>query len=455
MGAGASASRELTEEEKAKLQELKAMSPEAQQELAVNAMREVLQASVVFAITKGKVVETWTDPTYAIPCPKIGDFQEVAETVGKIPLVGSGLASAVMSPVGNILTAFNDCACTVFAAPALLEGLTAIIANIDVLTAIQLGQQGGFAYSEYLIQSAADQLSATLTTIIGEILKTHTLTTLWSGTIAAYNKAASKIPGIETLEFDLQDYVLAQTMASLGAMVFEKESSVRSGRVEGMSEAVQKVYGGGQISVEEQIKPIILVNKGDPRTIFFQQPWPTVLDREHVLDPTTVGGTVLTTKGGLVVVQKWSRSKKVGGWSWWNQIGVGQPGQVAADGCVGRPLHFNLYEKCFTTRVGGEGNGRPGSTNDDGTGIDQLFAMDLANGRYFEGNGIGIMSSDTPATKSTLRKNGGRDWTLNEDGSVSPAKSGFGFGSGAGDWVLGCKLVSDGKGFTVGGGKTY
>ena len=62
------------------------------------------------------------------------------------------------------------------------------------------------------------------------------------------------------------------------------------------------------------------------------------------------------------------------------------------------------------------------------------------------------MSSEN-GVKHTLRGNGGRDWVRNEDGTVSPAKSGWGLSSG--EWVLGVKLIPDGQGFQVGGGKTY
>ena len=65
--------------------------------------------------------------------------------------------------------------------------------------------------------------------------------TFRGGAIEAFNKAASKIPGIEVFEFDLSDYVLAQIMASLGALICEKETTVRAGNVEGMSESVVKV----------------------------------------------------------------------------------------------------------------------------------------------------------------------------------------------------------------------
>ena len=442
MGSGASMEHgELTDEEKAKLAELKQMSPEAQQELAMNAMKDTLSAAVTYAIQTGKTSETWvTDNKYKIPCPKVGDFQDIAESVGKIPLVGKGLASAVMAPVEKVIAAFADAAKTVFEAPTLAVGLNEVVANIDVATAIALGQKGGFAYSEFLITTAQEKLSATLNTIVEEVLKTHSVTTVWGGAIDAYNAAAAKVPGVDQIEFDLSDYVMAQVMASLGAMIFERESYIRSGNVEGMSEAVQKVYGGGQPKVEEQIKSIILVKKGDARAIAFADPFPPSVDRSDVMDSTMTKGVQLISKGGLVLVQKWSTSRKVGASAYWCQVGLGQVGQVAEDGKIGRPLSFVLGGKCLTTRVLGEEKD------------DAVCALDLANARYFEGNGIGVMSSEN-GVKHTLRGNGGRDWVRNEDGTISPAKSGWGLSSG--EWVLGVKLIPDGQGFKVGGGKTY
>ena len=120
---------------------------------------------------------------------------------------------------------------------------------------------------------------------------------------------------------------------------------------------------------------------------------------------------------------------------------MGQPEQT--NGKIGEIIKFSLFEKFITTKI----------TNEPNRVDSKLFAVDLANARYFDGNGIGMMSSDEQPSKTTLRKNGGRDWIFNEDGSISPNRSGFGLSRG--EWVLGVKLVAGGKGFTVGGGNTY
>ena len=69
------------------------------------------------------------------------------------------------------------------------------------------------------------------------------------------------------------------------------------------------------------------------------------------------------------MVQKWTTSKKVGAMSYWNQVGLGQPGQIDASGKIGRPIEFNQCDKFLTARIEGE-VGRP--TEDS-----QLFALDL------------------------------------------------------------------------------
>ena len=103
---------------------------------------------------------------------------------------------------------------------------------------------------------------------------------------------------------------------------------------------------------------------------------------------------------------------------------------------------FTSYDKFLCCRLKGEERDAV------------LCAMDVANGRLYEGNGIGLMSStDASSSKKTLQKNGGRDFIWNEDGSVSPSRGGF--MSKGKDWVLGVKLVRDGIGFSIGGGGTY
>ena len=163
MGAGASTNgTPLSELEKAKIAELKAMSPEAQQALAAAAMRDVLAASIQFAVAEGQKGATWAavseggaDNPFAVPVPYSGDFSAIAQLAGKVPMVGSTLAGAIMKPVSSVAASFADCAKTVCAQEATLSALLAVAAGITTETAIALGTRaGGSSYAEYLIKTA-------------------------------------------------------------------------------------------------------------------------------------------------------------------------------------------------------------------------------------------------------------------------------------------------------------
>ena len=137
------------------------MSPEAQQALAVTAMRDVLAAAITFAVAEGQKESTWAqaDPTnaLAVPVPYSGDFKAVAELAGKVPMVGSTLAGAIMKPVDNVAVSFADCARSICAHPDTTSALLAVAAGLTSEKAIALGTGVGSTespYGEYLIEMA-------------------------------------------------------------------------------------------------------------------------------------------------------------------------------------------------------------------------------------------------------------------------------------------------------------
>ncbi len=457
MGAGASA--QLSPEEQAKYDELRALSPEAQQALAAAAMLDVLTAAAAHACAEGGKPETWAPGADgAVPCPRVGDFEAVAEAVGKVPMVGKSLAGAVLAPVEKATASFADAALTVSQHPGTLAGLNAAIAAItkDEAVALATGSAAGASaapYSAFLLDKARDDLTAALSPVVAEVLATHSITELWGKCISGYNSAAAKLPdAIATaLEFDLPAYVLAQTFATLGGLLAAKECAVRAGGVEGLSEATVKIFGGGpKLTTEAAIKPCILVKKGDPRALkFVLSPLPPeVQTAEGITGADGTWSELKTAEEGFVLVQQWAKAKRIGGGAEWMMVGVGQP-EVAAEGGAGaaggegaanaasatvggkgKPLRFTRFGK-FLCATGVDGDADPTTVK----------VLDVANWRYYVGNGIGVCSHPT---KSALQKNGGRDFQFNEDGTVSPAK-----GKGK-KFVLGIKLVRDGKAFTVG-----
>lgn len=459
MGAGASAAAELSDAERAKIAELKAMSPEAQQALAVSAMRDVLAEAIVFAVGEGQKESTWAQaiPTnaLAVPVPHSGDFSSIAQLAGKIPMVGSTLAGAIMKPVDDVAAAFADCARSVCAHPGTASALLAVAAGLTSEKAIALGTGAGSGspymespYGEFLIEMAQLPMLAALAPVAAEVLQTHALTSAWGACIQGFNGAVAKIPqqatqglGISEIQLDLAGYVVEQTLATIAMLVSDKEASIRGGAVEGMSESIVKVFGGRgtQVAPEDLVKAVVLVNAGDPRALYFADPLPPKVAVEADLLGVGLGGTPvptsqMITKGGTVLCAKWASSRSISNNASWLQLGLTARGQETAEG-IGRPLEFTRCG-CFlaaTLPVIIEGEGA-------------VKVMDIANGRIHEGALLGMCSSIN-GKSSTFKKRGGRDFVFNEDGSVSPAKY-------KGKLVLGCRLVDGaGKAVALGGSK--
>ena len=448
MGAGASATAELTDEERSKIAELKAMSPEAQQELAVAAMREVLAASVAFAVSEGTKENTWSaeaNPSCAIPVPLSGDFEEVTKLVGKIPVVGSSLSSAIRKPIENIAASFADCARTVCANEATAAALIEVCNGLTTDKAIQLGTLGGSAYAEYLVETAQIPMIAALSPVVSKVLESHPLTNAWTSCIQGYNAAVKKLPssateplGISEISLDLSEYVVEQTLATLGMIIASKEKKVRGGEVEGMSDTVVKVFGGGQVAPEDLVKAVVLVKAGDPRALYFEGEPPPEVKTEAELTGGADGSaacpaTQMITKGGSVLCIKWASSRSISKSSAWMQLGLTARGQETTEG-IGRPLEFTRYGRFLASRIKPvlEGEGA-------------VKVLDVANWRIQDGALLGMCSGIDGKAK-TFKRRGGRDFIFNEDGSISPAKK-------AGKLVLGVRLVDNGKTVTLGASK--
>lgn len=393
MGAGASANKELSAEQKAKLDELGALDPAKQQELAAAAMRDLLAMASTRAVTAGKEAATWQDPRLAIPVPNVGTFQNAADTVAKIPMVGSGLAEAVMKPIEQIAAAFVACAVTVSASEGTLGCFTTTIAEIDTATAIAVGQGGGDAYATYLMTTAEANLYAALVPVVAEVLKTDDLTKLWGGAIDAYNSAAKKL-GQEMMEFDLQAYVVEQVLATYAFIIADTEAAVRAGNMEGVtSETITKVFGGGlQAATEAAIKQLILVPKGDPRQLVFDA---------DAMTNTKDAPLVVKAPAGLALVSMFAGPQPLGAWSY-AMVGVGVGGAVPAG--VGSDVVLKRDGNFLVTEWGGDGRKR---------------TLGVSNNRYVEGNKLSISCHATD-DKQTYLKYGPRDFCFFVDGSCSP-----------------------------------
>ena len=170
MGAGAATAKDLSDEQKAKLEELAALTPEAKQAMAAAAMQDLLLLGATRAVEAGKNPESWKDERLAIPVPMVGMFENVAEMVGKVPMVGKSLAEGVMKPIEAIAESFIECAVAVCTADGTLAALTESITSIDTATSVAVGEAGADAYTRFLMSTAEEKLWAALHPLVAEVL---------------------------------------------------------------------------------------------------------------------------------------------------------------------------------------------------------------------------------------------------------------------------------------------
>ena len=93
--------------------------------------------------------------------------------------------------------------------------------------------------------------------VVKAVMEKHTLTATWQTGIAAYNSAASKIPGCEPMDFDLDKYVLDQILATIGLLVRSNEAATRACVPADASDAVKQVFGGGMRDPDELIMALV------------------------------------------------------------------------------------------------------------------------------------------------------------------------------------------------------
>ena len=395
----------LSDEQKAKLEEMAALMPEAKQEMAAAAMKDLLMLGATRAVEEGKNPQTWSleNEALGIPVPMLGSFEKVAEKVAKVPMVGKSLAEAVMKPVGAISESFVECAVAVCNEPGTLAAITESIAAIDTATSVEISDQGGNAYTRFLMSTTEEKLWTELHPLVEELLKTAKITKVWGNAIGSYNSAVTKIK-MDPMEFDLPSYVVEQVLATIEAIIDLTERDARAGKTETDSsnvanvpfpESVTKIFGGGLPTAEQMVKGLILVKVGDPRALVFPtESIPQSADQEVVM-ATGPDGSLALVAGGPA-------PQLAGPWSYC-MVGVGAKG--GAESGMGSDIIFSRDNQLLVT------------TWSDG----QQRCLDVTHWRYAENQPVCIVC-DPANEKNTFRRNGGRDFMFNEDGTCSPCK---------------------------------
>ena len=104
----------------------------------------------------------------------------------------------------------------------------AIIANLQPAeNMVELCAKPGGAFADALVKTADAALAKSMEPVVKAVMEKHTLTATWQTGIAAYNGAASKIPGCEPMDFDLDKCVLDQILATNGIPTQHKAVATR------------------------------------------------------------------------------------------------------------------------------------------------------------------------------------------------------------------------------------
>ena len=401
MGAGASAKPEaLSEDEVKRIEELKALDPEAQKQLAFTAMTDILRSSVDYAMAAGADAETWKTPRFRIPVPNEGTFHSLAESVAKVPLVGAGLAKEITKVVDSISESCVDAATTVAGDPRTKACYADVIAGIvPAENMVQLCQERGGAFAEFLVKTADARLTTSLKPVVADVLKAHALTSSWQAGIDAYNGAAKKLPGIDPMDFDLAGYVLDQCAATLGLLIREREAETRLRVPADASDAVKKIFGDGQKDPEELIMSLVLVPKGDPRQFVVEGP----------ALPAKGAPVPIKTTGGLSIVLKDAETTSANSMNY-AFLGVGQP----TDAGVGAAPSFHVDGKFLVAEACGK-----------------TLLLDFCYGRYHEGNAV-VLANSTKGDKETYKPHRSTEWVLTKDQTIATCRNS--------DYCLGVRL---------------
>ena len=367
------------------------MTAEQQGQIAGQCISELLNLSAVYAVEQGQIADTWKRDELAIPVPMRGKFDAAGAAVAKIPMVGSGLKKQVDGAVTKIQEAFIDCAVTVCKDPGTLKAYQSAIGTMaftgtgEGINPIEMCRQGGDAFADYMITTAAGKLIELMTPVINEILKTHTLTKVWDGANKIYGTMASKVPALKPIELELADYCTEQILGSLEMMIRSKERLVKKdpeAEGSGATDTIKMVYKGGLVAKENP--RLILVAKGDPKAIIFENASGLAGDTSEPVKMTlkNAQGHALTLKHKPRTWKHWSYIEL--------EIAKGNPESTVS---LSRKGKFLVAD------------GR---------------VLDVAMWRLTVGAMVNLVS-DTRGEAQTFSAGGGRDFDINEDGTISPS----------------------------------
>jgi len=212
--------------------------------IATQGLKDAMKWALDQAIGHCSSATAWAEEELMIKVPVQDKIDALSDKVSSIPIVGGGLASTLKKTTEPFNESFADAGKSVSENPKTITCFMDVINSINVEDAIALCRSGGVtACVDYVQAKGAAAVKAALTAVVDEVMKDHALTSIWGKFIDAFNKAADKCPGVEPIEFNLNEYVLQCALDAVFLVMMRKEKEIRNAPGQAVSAAVQQAFG--------------------------------------------------------------------------------------------------------------------------------------------------------------------------------------------------------------------
>lgn len=212
--------------------------------IAVEGLKDAMKWALDQSIQITSDVAAWADEELKIRIPVQDKIDSAMEKAAGIPLVGGGLVDALKAATDPFEEAFADAGKSVSANDKTGNCFMKVITSIDVGDAIALCRSGGVtACVDYVKEKGSAAVREAMVSVVDEVMKEHTLTSVWGKFIDKFNSIASKAPGLEPIEFNLNEYVLDKALDAIFIVMMRKEKEIRNAPGQAVSAAVRQAFG--------------------------------------------------------------------------------------------------------------------------------------------------------------------------------------------------------------------
>jgi len=212
--------------------------------IAVQGLKDAMQWALNQSVQFTSTIEAWSEEELKIKVPVQDKIDSVVDKVSSIPLVGGGLAEALKKTTDPFEESFADAGKSVAENPKTIGCFMNVINTINVEDAISLTRAGGVtACVDYVQEMGKAAVKAALVSVVDEVMNEHKLTKAWSKFIDAFNSAADKCPGIDPIDFNLNEYVLQCALDAVFLVMMRKEREIREAPGQAVSAAIQQAFG--------------------------------------------------------------------------------------------------------------------------------------------------------------------------------------------------------------------